>query len=104
MSYSVRRRTHEIGVRMAMGARRGAVVGMVLRQGLTLTSVGLAIGLAMAVVVGRLSAGMLYGISGTDLLTFLVVPTVLLVVALVAIVVPARRAAQVDPVVALRNE
>ena len=104
MSYSVRRRTHEIGVRMAMGARRGAVVGMVLRQGLTLTSVGLVIGLAMAVVVGRLSAGMLYGISGTDLLTFLVVPTVLLVVALVAIVVPARRAAQVDPVVALRNE
>ncbi len=104
MNYSVRRRTHEIGVRMAMGARRGAVVGMVLRQGLTLTSVGLVIGLAMAVVVGRLSSGLLYGISGTDFITFLVVPTVLVLVALVAIVIPARRAAQVDPVIALRNE
>jgi predicted permease len=104
MSYSVRRRTHEIGVRMAMGARRGAVVAMVLRQGLTLTSIGVAIGLALAMVVGHLSAGMLYGIRGTDLITFLVVPTVLVFVALAAILVPARRAAQVDPAVALRNE
>ena len=104
MSYSVRRRTREIGIRMAMGARRGAVLRMVLRQGLTLTGVGVAIGLAMAAVIGRLSAGLLYGISGTDLITFLVVPSVLVVVALAAIVAPARRAALVDPAVALRNE
>jgi predicted permease len=104
MSYSVRRRTHEIGVRMALGARPGAVQAMVLRQGLALTSVGLAIGLSIAVAIGRLSAGLLYGISGTDVITFLVVPTVLVAAALVAIVLPARRAAKVDPIVALRNE
>jgi ABC-type antimicrobial peptide transport system permease subunit len=103
MSYSVRRRTHEIGVRMALGARPGAVLAMVLRQGLALTSVGLAIGLSMAVAVGRLAASLLYGISGTDPITFLTVPAVLVAAALAAIVIPARRAAQVDPVVALRN-
>lgn len=104
MSYSVRRRTHEIGVRMALGARPGTVLAMVLRQGLALTSVGLAIGLSIAVAVGRLSASLLYGISGTDLITFLVVPTVLVAAALVAIVIPARRAAKIDPMVALRYE
>jgi len=104
MSYSVRRRTHEIGVRIALGARPGTVLAMVLRQGLVLTSIGLAIGLSIAVAVGRLSASLLYGISGTDLMTFLVVPTVLVAVALVAIVIPARRAAKVDPMVALRYE
>jgi predicted permease len=104
MSYSVRRRTHEIGVRMALGARPGALLAMVLRQGLALTGVGLAIGLSVAVAVGRFSASLLYGISGTDLITFLTVPAVLVAAALVAIVIPARRAAQVDPIVALRNE
>jgi len=104
MSYSVRCRTHEIGVRMAMGARREAVLGMVLRQGLTLTGVGLAVGLVMAVLVGRLSAGLLYGVKGTDLMTFLTVPAVLIAVASAAIAAPAFRAAQVDPVIALRNE
>lgn len=104
LSYSVRRRTHEIGVRMALGARPGTVLAMVLRQGLALTGVGLAIGLAIAVAVGRLSASLLYGISGTDPVTFLVVPTVLVAAASVAIVLPARRAARVDPMVALRNE
>jgi predicted permease len=104
LSYSVRRRTHEIGIRMALGARPGSVLAMVLRQGLALTSVGLAIGLALAVGVGRLANSLFYGISGTDLITFLTVPTVLAAAALVAILVPAHRAAQVDPLVALRNE
>ncbi len=104
MSYSVRRRTHEIGVRIALGSRPGAVLAMVLRQGLALTGLGLAIGLAIAVAVGRLAASLLYGISGTDLITFLAVPTVLVAAALVAIVLPARRAANVDPIAALRNE
>jgi predicted permease len=104
MSYSVRRRTHEIAVRMALGAQPGTVVATVLRQGLVLTSVGLAVGLSIALAVGRLSASLLYGVSGTDPITFLVVPTVLLAAALVAIVIPARRAAQVDPLAALRNE
>lgn len=104
ISYSVRRRTHEIGVRMAMGAQPSAVLAMVLRQGLTLTGVGLILGLVAAAVVGRFSASLLYGVSGTDPVTFLIVPSVLVAVAFVATVIPARRAALVDPVIALRNE
>ena len=104
MSYSVRRRTQEIGIRMALGARPGAVLKMILGQGLALTGVGLAIGLTVAAAVGRLAANLLYGISGTDLITFLTVPAVLVAAAVVAIVIPARRAAMVDPIVALRNE
>jgi predicted permease len=104
LSYSVRRRTQEIGIRMALGARPGSVLKMVLGQGLALTGVGLAIGLAIAVAVGRFAASLLYGISGTDHITFLTVPAVLVAAALVAIVLPARRAAKLDPAVALRNE
>lgn len=104
MSYLVRRRTREIGIRMALGGRPATVLAMVVRQGLALTGIGLAIGLAIAAGIGRLSATLLYGISGTDLVTFLVVPTVLVAVALVAIVIPARRAGRVDPAVALRSE
>jgi len=104
LSYSVRRRTQEIGIRMALGARPASVLKMVLRQGLALTGAGLAIGLAIAAAVGRFAASLLYGISGTDHLTFLAVPAVLFAAALVAIVLPARRAARLDPMVALRNE
>ncbi len=104
MSYSVCRRTREIGIRMALGAKPGSVLAMVLRQGLTLTGVGLAIGLALALALGRFSASLLYGISGTDPLTFLAVPIVLLAVSLVAIVFPAYRAAHVEPTTALRYE
>ena len=89
---------------MALGGRPSTVLAMVVRQGLALTGIGLAIGLAIAARIGRLSTTLLYGISGTDLVTFLVVPTVLVAVALVAIVIPARRAGQVDPAVALRSE
>ena len=104
MSYSVRRRTREIGIRVALGAGPGTVLRMVLGQGLALTGVGLAIGLGIALGLGRFIASLLYGTSGTDLLTFVTVPAVLLAAAVVAVVVPASRAARVDPMVALRCE
>ncbi len=104
MSYSVRCRTREIGIRMALGAKPRKVLKMILRQGLTLTAIGLAIGLAIALVVGRFAASVLYGTSGSDLLTFAVVSLVLLTTAAVAILIPARRAAHVQPTIALRYE
>jgi len=104
MSYSVRRRTREIGIRMALGARRPSVLGMILRQGLVLTAIGLAIGLAIALALGRFTASLLYGTSGTDLLTFVTVSLVLLVAAAAAVLVPALRAAHVEPTTALRYE
>jgi predicted permease len=104
MSYSVRCRTREIGIRMALGAKPRKVLKMILRQGLTLTAIGLAIGLAIALVVGRFAASVLYGTSGSDLLTFLVVSVVLLGTAAIAVLIPALRAAHVEPTVALRYE
>jgi ABC-type antimicrobial peptide transport system permease subunit len=89
---------------MALGARPGTVLKVVLGQGLTLTGVGLAIGLGIALGLGRFTASLLYGISGTDLLTFLIVPAVLLGAALLALVIPALRAAHVKPTTALRYE
>ena len=104
LSYWVRRRTREIGIRMALGAGKGSVLSMVLRQGLTLTLVGLVIGLGMAVALGRFTASLLYGISGTDPLTFVAVSLVLLATALLATVFPARRAARIELTAALRYE
>jgi predicted permease len=104
MSYSVRRRTREIGIRMALGAKRPTVLRMILRQGLILTAIGLAIGLAIALALGRFTASVLYGTSGTDLLTFGIVSLVLLATAAVAVLVPALRAAHVEPTTALRYE
>jgi predicted permease len=104
MSYSVRRRTREIGIRMALGAKPRAVLEMVLRQGLILTSIGLGIGILIALALGRLTASVLYGTSGTDPLTFAIVSVVLFAVASVAILVPAFRAAHVEPTTALRYE
>lgn len=104
MSYSVRRRTHEIGIRMALGAKPGTVLGMVLRQGLLLTGIGLGIGLILALIVGRFAASILYGISGSDLITFALVSVVLLATAAIAVLVPAFRAARVQPTTALRYE
>jgi ABC-type antimicrobial peptide transport system permease subunit len=104
MSYSVRRRTREIGIRMALGARPGTLLRMVLGQGLAVTGVGLAIGLGVALGLGHFIASLLYGTSGTDPLTFVTVPAALLAAAVVAIVLPALRAANVDPMVALRYE
>lgn len=104
MSYSVRRRTREIGIRMALGARAGGVLRLVARQGLALAGIAAAIGLAVALAVSRFAASLLYGISATDPLTFIVVPAVLLVVAILAVLLPARRAAKTDPLSALRYE
>ena len=89
---------------MALGAKPGVVLRMVLRQGLVLTGVGLGVGLVIALVIGRFTASVLYGTSGTDPLTFAVVSVVLLATAAAAILVPAFRAAHVEPTTALRYE
>jgi predicted permease len=104
MSHLVTQGAHDIGVRMALGAQRRAIVGMVLRQGMELTGAGIVGGLIGAVVLTRVMASLLFGISTTDALTFSAVPVILAGIALLAGYLPARRATQVDPVVALRNE
>jgi ABC-type antimicrobial peptide transport system permease subunit len=104
IGYSVSQRTREIGIRMALGAHRGKVVGMVLRQGLMLAGTGTMIGLAGAFVATRWLRSLLFGVSPMDPVTFALVPLLLLAVALLACVLPARRAAQTDPMVALRYE
>jgi putative ABC transport system permease protein len=104
MSYSVSWRTHEIGIRMALGATRSDVLRLVVRQGMMMTLIGLALGLAGAFFMSRLLIGLLYGVSPTDPLTFTAVSIMLLAVALLACLIPARRATRVDPIVALRTE
>jgi predicted permease len=104
MSYLVTQATHDIGVRMALGAQRSAIVRMVLQEGMTLAGAGIVLGLIGAVALTRVMASLLFGISTTDLVTFAAVPAILAVVAFAASYVPALRATRVDPVVALRNE
>ena len=104
LSYAVEERRHELGVRMALGARAGGLLSMVLGQGMRLAGVGLALGLAGAWALRRLLAGLLYGITPGDPGTFAAVAGVLAVVALAACLVPAYRATRVDPVVSLRAE
>jgi len=104
ISYLVNERTHEIGIRLALGATRGTILQMILRQGLELAIAGAVLGLVGALIVSHLMAGLLYGVSPTDPLTFVGVTLVLTAVALAASYIPAMRAMRVDPLVALRCE
>ncbi len=104
VSYSVSQRTHEIGIRSALGAQRRNVLGMVLKQGMTMALIGTAIGIALAFLLFRGLHSVLYGVASTDLVTLAAVSSLLLAIAFVASYIPALRATQVDPVVALREQ
>jgi putative ABC transport system permease protein len=104
LAYSVEQRAQEIGIRMALGARRGQVIGMVLAQGMRLAGIGVAIGLAAAFGLTRVLSSVLFGVKANDPLTFAGVAAVLIAVAALAAFVPAQRATRVDPVIALRSE
>ncbi len=104
IAFAVSQRTREIGIRMALGADRRAVRGLVMRDGLRLTLWGLGLGLAGAVAAARLLAGFLFEVRPADLATHAAVTLILLVVALAACWIPARRASRVEPMTALRSE
>ena len=104
MAYSVSQRTREIGIRMALGATSSDVLSLVIKQGMRLASIGLGVGLAGSLAVTRLMSSVLYGVSATDAATFALVSSLLAVVVLSACYIPARRAARVDPMIALRYE
>jgi ABC-type antimicrobial peptide transport system permease subunit len=104
ISYSVARRTREFGVRMALGAQRTNVLGIVLSGGMALAGIGIGLGLMGAVVVTRFLSTLLFGVTPTDPATFVVVASLLAAVAFLACYIPARRATKVDPMVALRYE
>ena len=104
MAYSVARRRRELGIRVALGADRHAVVGMVLREGLRLAMLGAVLGVAAAALASRAVEGLLYGVSALDPVAFVGVPLLLVAVAALAVWIPARRAAAVDPVGALKSE
>jgi len=104
MAYTVNERTHEIGIRLALGSPPSRILQLVIKQAVAMTSVGVAIGLGCAFGLTRVLAALLFGVTTTDVLTFTLTPVVLAVVALLASYLPARRAARVDPMIALKCE
>jgi putative ABC transport system permease protein len=104
ISYNVAQRQHEIGIRLALGAQKGEVLRLVIKQGFVLAIIGVALGLGASLLVTRVMASLLFEVSATDPLTFATIPVLLTVVALLASFIPARRATTVDPMIALRYE
>ena len=104
LAYAVTERTHEIGLRLALGARRRDVLSMIVRQGMIVTSIGIAAGIGVSLAVARVMSSLLFGVGAADPLTFTIIPVLLAAVAFLACYVPARRATRVDPMIALRSE
>jgi len=104
MAYSVTQRSHELGIRIAVGASPRDILRLVVGQGIRMTLLGAAIGLVVSLAVTRALSSLLFGVSVTDPLTFVAVPVVLAFVAILACYLPARRAMRVDPIIALRYE
>jgi ABC-type antimicrobial peptide transport system permease subunit len=104
LAYTVTQRSREVGIRMALGAARSDVLGLILRYGLRLATIGLAIGLVVSIAVTRLMRSLLFGVSPTDPATILAVSIMLVVVALAASFLPAYRASRIDPILAIRQD